>query len=140
MTEVASSAPLRRLLRATATGVLGEYEHRVDFRDAGDMAIIYGPNGVGKTRFLEIIDALSNLRIGLLDTLPFESAMLQFTDGWALTVSHEKVFPDDEDQWSKVDAQLIELMQTMTKHRGEEHQSEPIRALQFQLLGPLGDV
>ncbi len=75
-------------MRLAATGVLGEHEHQVDFKEPDDFAIVYGPNGVGKTRFLEIIEALANLRLDALATLPFETALISFSDDSSLQVSH----------------------------------------------------
>ncbi|MBT2565130.1 AAA family ATPase [Arthrobacter sp. ISL-85] len=71
----------RRLISAQADGVLGEFDHRFDFESPGQFAIVYGPNGVGKTRVLEIINALCNMNVMRLSSLPFRSAELKFSDG-----------------------------------------------------------
>jgi len=80
-------ADRRRLVSATAEGVLGEFDHHFELDGTGEFAIIYGPNGVGKTRFLEIINALCNLNLGRLISLPFKSARLTFSDDSRLRVS-----------------------------------------------------
>lgn len=82
----ATSESGRRLVAAQAHGVLGEFDHRFEFKDTGEFAIVYGPNGVGKTRVLEIINALCNLNLGRLISLPFRSAELLFSDGTKLRV------------------------------------------------------
>lgn len=69
------------LVRASATRVLGEYDHAFTIRDGDEFVILYGPNGVGKTRFLEVIDALSSLKGSVLLLLPFETASLEYSDG-----------------------------------------------------------
>lgn len=74
------------LVRAVATQVLGEYDHEILFPDRDDFAIVYGPNGVGKTKFLEIIRALSLIDGGTLQTLPFDEASLHYSDGTVLSV------------------------------------------------------
>jgi predicted ATP-binding protein involved in virulence len=79
-----------RLERATAEGVLGEYTHEVLIGDE-DFVIIYGPNGVGKTRFLEIIHALSNLDGNSLMALPFDEAKLEYSDGASLLARRRNV-------------------------------------------------
>lgn len=78
------------LVKATAIGVLGEYEHSFEFGEDDQFLIVYGPNGVGKTKFLEIIDALSRLQGFSLSTLPFDSASLQYSDGSELSVQREE--------------------------------------------------
>lgn len=85
----------RRLLSASAMAVLEEYDHEITLKDAGDFAIIYGPNGVGKTRFLEIIEALSSLNMTKLAKLPFRRAELVFSDDSRFAV--EKTLPREED-------------------------------------------
>lgn len=69
------------LTEALATGVLGEYDHHIELRSDDDFLIIYGPNGVGKTKFLEIIHALSKLDGHALSQLPFTKARLTYSDG-----------------------------------------------------------
>lgn len=70
-----------RLVRASVTKVLGTYDHELAFDEADDYVIIYGPNGVGKTKFLEIIHAVSRLDARTLAKLPFETAELMYADG-----------------------------------------------------------
>lgn len=74
------------LVEAEANGVLGEYDHRLLLPSAEDFAIIYGPNGVGKTKFLEIIHAMIDLDGRALTALPFHDASLVFSDGTELHV------------------------------------------------------
>lgn len=73
-----------KLTHAKATKVLGEYDHSLPFSGESDFAIIYGPNGVGKTKFLEILNAISRLDGRILQALPFESASLNYSDGHEL--------------------------------------------------------
>lgn len=74
------------LISAEATNVLGEYDHQFVLPENEDFLIIYGPNGVGKTRFLEIIHALLRLDGRTLGRMPFDRATLRFSDGSALSV------------------------------------------------------
>jgi predicted ATP-binding protein involved in virulence len=76
-----------KLTSASVENVLGEYNHRVDFPERDDFLIIYGPNGVGKTKFLEIIHAASKLDGRALFMLPFSNATLQYSDGSAIHVT-----------------------------------------------------
>lgn len=79
----------RFLVEASATGVLGEYDHTIKIGEDDSFLIVYGPNGVGKTKFLEIIDALSQLQGFSLLALPFNSAELLYSDGSTLSVQRE---------------------------------------------------
>lgn len=73
------------LVKAAVTGVLGEYNHSVEFPPGKDFVILYGPNGVGKTKFLEIVHALSRLDGAALVDLPFSAARLVYSDGSSLS-------------------------------------------------------
>ncbi|MBP3978493.1 AAA family ATPase [Microbacterium sp. BLY] len=86
------------LVDAQARRVLGEYDHHLTFPAADDFAIVYGPNGVGKTKFLEIIHAASRIDGRALSALPFQDATLTFSDGTTLHVgpTHEDVSPPSE--------------------------------------------
>ena len=86
MTNAMNTREDRRLVSAQAEGVLGEFDHRFEFKDSGEFAVIYGPNGVGKTRLLEIISALCDMNTVQLISLPFTSAQLTFSDGSRLRV------------------------------------------------------
>lgn len=79
-----SESPLV-LVSASATGVLGEHHHKFEIGPQNDFVIIYGPNGVGKTKFLEIIHHLSHLRGFRLSRLPFDRAVLRYSDGSELS-------------------------------------------------------
>lgn len=100
----------RRLVSASATAVLDEYDHEFEFKDSGEFAVIYGPNGVGKTRVLEIIDALCNVSVPQLTLIPFKSATLRFSDGVELSV--EKVVPPPEDEASRSESDESHRMPT----------------------------
>ncbi|MFD4368674.1 AAA family ATPase [Rhodococcus sp. NPDC058521] len=73
-----------RLVSAQITNVLGTYDHQLAFGADDDFVIIYGPNGVGKTKFLEIIHALSRLDVRTLSKLPFSTATLEYSDGYSI--------------------------------------------------------
>lgn len=95
--DVTGKPKVRRLISARADGVLGEFTHSFDFKASGEFAIVYGPNGVGKTRVLEIINALCNMNLMRLSLLPFRSAELNFSDESRLEVRRTSgTHSDDE--------------------------------------------
>lgn len=78
------------LVSASARGVLEEYDHSICLGKDEEFIIVYGPNGIGKTKFLEIIHALSHLQGYSLSTLPFDSATLGYSDGSELSVKRRE--------------------------------------------------
>jgi len=72
------------IVSASASKVLGIYDHEIDLPVERGFTIVYGPNGVGKTKFLEIIDGLSRMDVRALLQLPFDEAVLRYSDGHEL--------------------------------------------------------
>jgi ABC-type lipoprotein export system ATPase subunit len=71
-----------KLVSAEVFGMLGRYDHRVTFAgDPSRFRIIYGPNGVGKTKFLELISAMLSLDPHTVSVIPYGEAELVFDDG-----------------------------------------------------------
>jgi energy-coupling factor transporter ATP-binding protein EcfA2 len=75
-----------RLVDVSVRGLLGQFDHHIKFPEDWDFAILYGPNGVGKTKILELIEAVVKQQFVRLARIPFESARLEFDDGVALSV------------------------------------------------------
>lgn len=67
--------------------MLGRFDHVVDFPGDWEFVIIHGPNGVGKTKLLELMSYTFNFEIRELANIPFESARFDFSDGSKLTIT-----------------------------------------------------
>ena len=55
-----------KLVEATVVNLIGQYTHSVSFSSSDEYVIIYGPNGVGKTKFLEVVHAAQLLEYSKL--------------------------------------------------------------------------
>lgn len=78
--------------------ILGEYTHEIRFNDNKNYAIVYGPNGVGKTKLLEIIKAASELSYDTLMELPFSKATLTYDDTTELSITRTSIYNEEEDK------------------------------------------
>ncbi len=67
-------------------GILGEYKHELHIPADTRTSILYGPNGVGKTKFLEIINAATKPDPWTLWHLPFERAIITYSDKYKLII------------------------------------------------------
>ncbi|WP_144801696.1 AAA family ATPase [Curtobacterium sp. BH-2-1-1] len=102
--------PQVTLVSASVIKVLGEYDHSFEIDSADGFVILYGPNGVGKTRFLETINALSKLSGPSLSRLPFESARLEYSDGTVLRARRDSNFDAESDaDWQQAASVLVTL-------------------------------
>lgn len=71
---------MRHLVQVNVRGLLGRFNHELAFPEEWEFVIVHGPNGVGKTKFLELVDAVGNDQLHRLTRLPFETAEFQFSD------------------------------------------------------------
>ena len=78
--------------------ILGEYTHEIKFNADKNYAIVYGPNGVGKTKLLEIIKAASELSYDALTELPFNKATLTYDDATELNITRTSIYNEEEDE------------------------------------------
>lgn len=77
----------RVLTQVKVAGLLGRFTHTVDFPASDEFVIIHGPNGVGKTMLLDLISAIAwPVDFATITRVPFNTMLLQFSDGTALTV------------------------------------------------------
>lgn len=142
MTYSTAATHTRRLSEATVTGVLGEFDHNITFKNSGDFAIIFGPNGIGKTKFLEIIDALSNLDADRLSRLPFQSASLSYSDNAELSVRRIWIEQDSDTSFQDLlkserffsDFSVREMKRIINRTSHKELSGGKVEALSFSLI------
>ena len=102
-----------RLERIIVNGLFGIYDHDIRLKLSDRITFLHGPNGVGKTVILGMINALLRDRLTYFQQIPFSRFVLEFDDHSALAL----VAPEDADD---PDA-------TYTLHlvgKGESHSAE----------------
>ena len=87
---------LRRLQRVEVDGLFGIYDHCFDLELNSRVTLLHGPNGVGKTTILKMVDALLTERFGYFRAIPFSRLLLGFEDGAELELKKENA-EDDPD-------------------------------------------
>lgn len=86
----------RRLVRLRVDGLLGRFEHDIHFPPDWRFLIVHGPNGVGKTRLLELVYSAFSNSFGRLARIPFSSAQFDFDDGRKIGVERRHSPRQDE--------------------------------------------
>ena len=71
---------LLRLERIEIDGLFGLYHHCIDLNLTDRVTLLHGPNGVGKTTTLGMVDALLRGNMGYFGRLPFRRFLLRFED------------------------------------------------------------
>ena len=80
-------ASQRVLIRIEVERLLGRFDHTLEFDQTWEFLIVHGPNGVGKTKLLELLHYTFARRFHDLARLPFKSARFEFSDLSWLKVS-----------------------------------------------------
>ncbi|WP_042407525.1 AAA family ATPase [Streptacidiphilus carbonis] len=82
----------RRLTRVRVEGLFDRFNHKVDFPAGDTFVIVHGPNGVGKTRLLDLVGAIAwPVNFTELTRIPFRSLELRFSDESILKVEKTEV-------------------------------------------------
>ena len=79
--------PDRKLVRIEVEKLLGRFNHELAFDPSWEFLIVHGPNGVGKTKLLELVHCTFAGRFHALARIPFKTARFQFEDGSSVQVS-----------------------------------------------------
>lgn len=98
----------RKLTKLTVDGLLGRFDHVIPFPDDWRFLILHGPNGVGKTRLLELVYSSFTKGHRDLARIPFSSVRFEFSDNSWIEIKREQQpkrrrsrtsrrdFPEDE--------------------------------------------
>ena len=82
-----AESELLRLQRIAVDGLFGTYNHDIHLKLEDRVTLLHGPNGVGKTVVLGMVDALLRRRLGYIRGIPFSRFFLEFRDGSTIEVA-----------------------------------------------------
>jgi predicted ATP-binding protein involved in virulence len=74
--------------------LFGDFTHTVPFKIADGLTLLHGPNGVGKTTVLRLLDCLFNRRLRQLRSQPFGVMRIEFDNGDRLQVTKKTAEED----------------------------------------------
>lgn len=79
----------KKVTSVNAKGLLGQFDHYIEFPDQDEFVCIHGPNGVGKTRLLEMLDATLNCNLSVMADTPVERFTVRFDDSTVIDVKNQ---------------------------------------------------
>lgn len=78
-----------RITKVSVKNLFGIFDHEISLNQDSRITIIHGPNGVGKTVILRMIDGLFGRSYQVFGEVPFQEFCIEFDCGDRLTVIHE---------------------------------------------------
>lgn len=111
-----------RITNISVEGLFGIFNHEVPLNLDDRITIIHGPNGLGKTVLLTMINSLFAGRFSIFRTIPFNTFSVAFDDGRRLSLSRATQSVHlDEGPAQPVENLMVELLS-----RSEPRQSSMI--------------
>ncbi|OBG68946.1 MULTISPECIES: AAA family ATPase [unclassified Mycobacterium] len=81
---------MARITNISIVGLLDYFAHSIEFPSDWRYILLYGPNGVGKTRLLEILHALYSRDFDALYEAPFDSLSVTHDDNSKLLITRSE--------------------------------------------------
>lgn len=98
------------LTKVGVVGLFSEFDHEIPIEPEWEFVIAYGLNGVGKTRFLELINASMNLDVDVLSSIEFSKITLTADSGDYMIVAKVPQTHDSEGEEPPLDSSLNEAL------------------------------
>lgn len=92
---------MRYIKQISVIKLFGLFDHLIPLNSSENVTIIHGPNGIGKTIMLKMIDSLSRNEFDLFYRVPFEVFQVSFDDGSHLSI--KRVVLDSSKKTSKIE-------------------------------------
>lgn len=84
-----------RLERIEVDGLFGVFDHRIPLNLGDRITLLHGPNGVGKTAALRMVNGLLQGRLDFFRNIPFSRFAVSFSEGSTLTIHSRRNSVDD---------------------------------------------
>jgi ABC-type cobalamin/Fe3+-siderophores transport system ATPase subunit len=122
--------PTMGLIQLRVEGLFGEFTHEIKLNDEERLSLVHGPNGVGKTTLLRIVDAFFNKKYQILRRIPFSTIIVTLTDGDRMQVTRKTAADSSLHQVSRSILEFISLplhgrSQTWVFRTGRESEVPP---------------
>ncbi len=75
-----------RITKISVTGLFGMFDHEIPLNQESRITIVHGPNGVGKTVLMRMVNSLFHYEYWRIGSIPFENLDIQFAWGSSLNV------------------------------------------------------
>ncbi len=86
-----------RITKISVKGLFGMFDHEIPLNQESRITILHGPNGVGKTVLMQMVNAFFQYDYEYIAKLPFEQFHISFIDGKTVSVEPRQVNEDEDD-------------------------------------------
>lgn len=74
--------------------LFGMFDYTIELNIKNRITFLHGPNGIGKTTILKIINDLFNMNFEKVSTVPFNNLTIEFTDSTVMIVARQPLDKD----------------------------------------------
>lgn len=85
-----------RITKITIEGLFGLFNHTIDFKLKERIVLIHGPNGIGKTTILRLIDALFSKNFEYIKGISFKELCIEFNTSAKLVITNNDTYKKPE--------------------------------------------
>lgn len=137
-----------QLAELVVEGLFGKYDHKVSFPTTAEedtkpsVVILHGPNGIGKTTMLRMLNGIMDLDFTTFRSVPFANAYLAFNTGARLSVKRRDegellvqfngaetlLHPQHSGPWREEDAESVKELRLEFKRETESLTLEYVSA------------
>ena len=119
-----------RISHISVKGLFGIFNHEIELKAEEHITIVHGPNGLGKTVLLTMINSLFGGRYSIFRSIPFTEFGITFDDGRTLSLKkNPKSDLTEEPPDKRLDDLTLELQKRGS--RVESYQIKPLREMRI---------
>ncbi|MEG4347887.1 AAA family ATPase [Microcoleus sp. A003_D6] len=125
-----------RITKISVTKLFGIFNHPVSLNMEDRITIIHGPNGVGKTALLRLIDGFFNSQYSELFSIPFAEFRVDFDDCSHLQITKFFKQTSDNEHHQELTVQLLNRdleAKIFSPNLSSPDSNDPLKALEAQL-------
>lgn len=106
---------MTKIVGVSVAGLLGQFDHSIAFPSDWPFVIVYGPNGVGKTKFLELIHGVLRANFTRIAATPFHYIEFTFDDGTVFSIARRGKLGGDSPSEDEDDTQRSPLLVSLER-------------------------
>lgn len=129
---------MRRISNFEIDGLFDVFCHKIRLNLEDRITIIHGPNGIGKTVLLSLLESVVKSNFNRLRSIPFKRMLMEFDDGGSLAIEKSLIqpslIPAEKDELEPVEMHFIATIEKETMKWKTTASPSELSELRLQLI------